>query len=78
MEDTRARIKTVIASESTTLKDVVSIMNERHPNDTTTPQNLTNNLARKTIRFDEVSEIMDILGYDIIFRSRKEPTKEYR
>lgn len=74
MKDTRARIKTVIAAEQTTLKDVVNIMNERHPDDQTTPQNVTNKLARKTIRFDEVSEIMDILDYDIIFRNRS--TKE--
>lgn len=70
MEDTRARIKTVIAAEQTTLKDVVNIMNENHPDDTTTPQNVTNKLARKTIRFDEVSEMMDIMNYDIIFRNR--------
>lgn len=77
MEDTRKRIKKVIVEQETTLKDIVSIMNERHPDDKTTPQNLTNKLARKTIRFDEVSEIMDVLEYDVIFRSRKDPTKEY-
>lgn len=70
MKDTRTKIKMVIAAEKTTLKDVVNIMNERHPDDTTTPQNLTNKLARKTIRFDEVSEMMDIMNYDIIFRNR--------
>lgn len=75
MKDTRARIKTVIAAEQTTLKDIVNIMNEKHPDDKTTPQNITNKLARKTIRFDEVSEIMDILDYDIIFRSRKDNTE---
>lgn len=70
MKDTRTKIKMVIAAEKTTLKDVVNIMNERHPDDKTTPQNLTNKLARKTIRFDEVSEMMDIMNYDIIFRNR--------
>lgn len=75
MKDTRARIKTVIAAEQTTLKDIVNTMNEKHPDDKTTPQNITNKLARKTIRFDEVSEIMDILDYDIIFRSRKDNTE---
>lgn len=70
MKDTRARIKTVIAAEQTTLKDIINIMNEKHPNDQTTSQNVTNKLARKTIRFDEVSEIMDILNYDVIFRNR--------
>ena len=76
MEDSRTRIKTVITVEGTTLKNVVEEINRRHPEDTTTAQNITNKLARKTIRFDEVSEIMDILDYDIILRSRKNG-KEY-
>ncbi len=76
MEDSRTRIKTVITAEGTTLKNVVEEINRRHPEDTTTAQNITNKLARKTIRFDEVSEIMDILDYDVILRSRK-TGKEY-
>lgn len=73
--ETRARIKAVLAAEETTLKNVIDTMNANHPTDTTTSQNMTNKLARKTIRFDEVAEIMDILGYEIIFRN-KETGKE--
>ena len=76
MEDSRTRVKTVITAEGTTLKNVVEEINRRHPEDTTTAQNITNKLARKTIRFDEVSEIMDILDYDVILRNRK-TGKEY-
>ena len=76
MEDSRTRIKTVITAEGTTLKNVVEEINRRHQEDTTTAQNITNKLARKTIRFDEVSEIMDILDYDVILRNRK-TGKEY-
>lgn len=76
MEDSRTRLKTVITAEGTTLKNVVEEINRRHPEDTTTAQNITNKLARKTIRFDEVSEIMDILDYDVILRNRK-TGKEY-
>lgn len=74
--DTRTRIKTVIAAENTTLKNIIEEINARHPDETTTAQNITNKLARKTIRFDEVSEMLDILEYDVIFRSRKDG-KEY-
>lgn len=74
--DSRTRIKTVITAEGTTLKNIVEEINARHPDDTTTAQNITNKLSRKTIRFDEVSEMMDILEYDVIFRSRKDG-KEY-
>ena len=66
----------MLAVEQTTLKQIVERINERHPEKPTTAQNVTNKLARKTIRFDEVSEIMDILGYDVILRSRDEG-KEY-
>ena len=74
--DTRTRIKTVITAEGQTLKNIVDELNNRHPDDTTTAQNITNKLARKTIRFDEVAEIMDILDYDVILRNRK-TGKEY-
>ncbi len=74
--DTRTRIKTVIAAENTTLKNIIEEINARHPDEPTTAQNITNKLARKTIRFGEVSEMMDILEYDVIFRSRKDG-KEY-
>ena len=74
--DSRTRIKTVITAECTTLKNIVEEINARHPDNTTTAQNITNKLSRKTIRFDEVSEMMDILEYDVIFRSRKDG-KEY-
>lgn len=74
--ESRKRIKTVIAAEGTTLKNIVDEINSRHPDETTTAQNITNKLLRKTIRFDEVSEMMDILGYDVIIRSRKDG-KEY-
>lgn len=74
--DTRTRIKTVITAENTTIKKVVEEINARHPDEPTTAQNITNKLARKTIRFDEVAEMMDILNYDVTFRSRDDG-KEY-
>ena len=70
--DSRTRIKMVITAEKTTLKKVMEEFNARHPDKLTTPQAITNKLAKKTIRFDEVVEIMDILGYDVIFRSKKD------
>jgi len=69
--NTRTRIKTVITAESQTLKNIVDELNIRHPGKSKTAQNLSNKFSRKTIRFDEVAEIMDILGYDIVLRNRK-------
>lgn len=69
---TRAKIKSFLASNGVTLTDVVKIMNERHPDGPTTQQNLTNKLARETIKFSEVEEIADILDHEIIFKKKSE------
>ena len=74
--DTRTRIKTIITVENTTLKNIIEELNARHPEHPTTAQNMTNKLARHTIRFDEVAELADILGYEIVIR-HKETKKEY-
>lgn len=66
----RTKIKTFLAANGVTLTDVIKIMNERHPDEPTTQQNITNKLARETIKFSEVMEIADILGYDIVFKKR--------
>lgn len=68
---TRTKIKTFLASNGTTLTDVVKVMNERHPDEPTTQQNITNKLARETIKFTEVMEIADILGYDLVFKKTR-------
>ena len=52
MKDTRSRIKSVLASEGKTLKEVIQTNNIRHPENTTTAQNITNKLARK--QFDSM------------------------
>ncbi len=67
---TRAKIKAFLALNGVTLTDVVKIMNERHPDEPTTQQNLTNKLARETIKFSEIEEIADILEHDIVFQKR--------
>ena len=40
---------------------------ERTKNYKILPNNITNKLRRKTIKFEEVQEILDILGYHIEF-----------
>lgn len=50
-----------------TLKEVVEKMNTNHPDTPTTAQNITNKLARETIKFSEVVEIAELLGYSVEF-----------
>lgn len=60
----REEIKSLLAIENKTMKDIAEQME-------TTIQNLSQKLRNKTIKFEEVREITDLLGYDIEFVKRK-------
>lgn len=60
----REEVKSLLAKENKTMKDIAGQMD-------TTIQNLSQKLRNKTIKFEEVREIADILGYDIEFKKRK-------
>lgn len=60
--DIRKEIKTIIFQKGTTLKEVCTHL--EHPkNEKVNPNNITNKLRRKTIKFTEVEDILNILGY---------------
>ncbi len=59
-------IKSLIAKKASTLKDVCASL-EQVKNKKVCPNNITNKFRRKTIKFDEVQEILDVLGYHIEF-----------
>ena len=59
-------IKAIIAYSGLTLTEVVNRMNQaREPEDKTTVQNISNKLARGTIKYSEVLEIADVIGLKI-------------
>lgn len=59
-------IKAVIAKHGFTLTEVVNRMNQkRAPDDQTSVQNISNKLARGTIKFSEVLEITSVMGLKI-------------
>ena len=58
-------VKAMLAHQGWTLTQVVKEMNKRHPEKkATTVQNISNKLARGTIKFSEVLEIARIIGLD--------------
>jgi lambda repressor-like predicted transcriptional regulator len=61
----RNEIKAAIARSGMTLTAIVEEMNNRHTDDKTTTQNISNKLARQTIKYSEVLEIADIIGLKI-------------
>lgn len=62
----RNEIKSYIARSGWTMTDIVKEMNRTRPEEEhTTTQNITNKLARGTIKYSEVLEIARIIGYEI-------------
>ncbi len=62
----RYELKSLIAKNGTTLKKVCEKLTEQTER-LYIGNNITNKLRRKTIKFEEVQEILDVLGYHIEF-----------
>lgn len=65
--DIRNEIKSLIAKRGTTLKQVCQILSEK-TGKKYTGNNITNKLSRKTIKYDEVENIFEILGYKLEYK----------
>ncbi len=74
--DSREVLKSFLKERNETLAHVVELMNSNHPDKTTSAQNITNKLMRNTIRFSEIMEIADTLGYEVCFREKVAKTKQ--
>lgn len=61
----RNEIKSQIAKSGWTLTDIVKEMNKLHPDESTTTQNISNKMARGTLKYSEAKEIAKIIGYEI-------------
>ena len=65
-----AIIKSLIAQETTTMTKIAErLFNEKNRN--LTMNNLSRKLRADTIKYVEVADIADLLGYDIHFVRRK-------
>ena len=72
MGEIRNEIKGYIAASGKKLTEIVSEINKRHPGEPTTTQNISNKLARGTIRYSECKEIADILGMEICWQKKND------
>lgn len=64
--DVKNELKSLIAKKGYTLKKVCEIMSQKK-HQTIIPNNITNKLRRKTVKFEEIQDILEILGYHIEF-----------
>lgn len=71
MENIRNEIKSYIAASGWSLVDIVARMNEsRSESEQTTPQNISNKLTRETIKYSEVKEIAEIIGFKVVWEKQ--------
>jgi len=64
----REDIKMLLAKKAITMTEVAKKLSTKENN--ITVQSLSKKLSKKTIKFEEVREILDVLGYDIEYKER--------
>lgn len=62
--DVRNEIKSYIARSGFSMTEIIDTLNEKYDRNDTV-QNLSNKLARGTIKYIEAKEIADVIGYEI-------------
>lgn len=62
---TRMLIKMLLKDSGLSLTKAVKKLNEIHPEHKTTTQNISNKLARDTLKFQEFRELAEVCGYQI-------------
>lgn len=67
-ENIHDQVKSIIIARGWTITNVVNKINENRPADKrTTVQNISNKLARGTIKYSEINEIAAVIGCKIIW-----------
>ena len=71
MSNVRNEIKAQIVRAGFTMQEVVDRLAEEH-DWSDSVSNLSAKLQRESIRYKEVIELADVLGYDIVWQKRRE------
>ena len=67
----RDEIKSYIVSAGWTITKLAEELNKRSGNDYTV-QNLSNKIRKESLKYSEILEIADIIGYKIKWESKKD------
>ena len=66
----RNEIKSYFVRQGMTMQEVVDLLHDEH-GWSDSVSNLSNKLQRESIRYKEVVELADVLGYDLIWQKRR-------
>ena len=67
----RNEIKSYIVRQGMTMQEVVDLLRDEH-GWSDSVSNLSAKLQRESIRYKEVMELADVLGYDLVWQKRRE------
>lgn len=68
-------MKQVCYSAEISLAELVRRRNALHPDDKTTPQNLSNKLSRDSLKLAEFMELVNCAGFNMVFEEKEEDNK---
>lgn len=72
-------IRKYLIKENKTFVDIISLINKNRSEDNKiSKQNLNNKLTRGTIKYSEVLEIADALGYQILWQKKTTDSVEIK
>lgn len=64
----REEIKMLLAKKNITMTKLAEILTENGMK--TSVKSISNKLSKKTIKFEEVRKILDVIGFDIEYKER--------
>ena len=71
--DIKQQVKEILLKENLAMTELVNILNKDKPKEEqTTATNLGNKLTRGTIKYSEILDIFDVLGYDVALQKRND------
>lgn len=65
----KTKIKSLLASEDVKINELAKLLTEKSKKEIL-PNTISKKINRASIRFSYVEEILDVLGYEIVFKKK--------
>ncbi|CDC18972.1 MAG TPA: hypothetical protein IAD26_03525 [Candidatus Limenecus avicola] len=65
----KTKIKSLLASEDVKINELAKLLTEKSKKEIL-PNTISKKINRASIRFSDVEEILDVLGYEIVFKKK--------
>ena len=65
----KTKIKSLLGSEDVKINELAKLLTEKSKKEIL-PNTISKKINRASIRFSDVEEILDVLGYEIVFKKK--------